>query len=146
MTLRKASTEDLGRLEACAREFYAASRFLRGFDIQRFRAAWTALLASGAGVIFLLESGGEIAGTLGGVAYPDINSGELIAVEFFWFTRPGHRGGGVKLYRAFEAWARERGCRQIRMVHLMDSQPEQLARVYRRWGFEPVEVHYGKEL
>jgi GNAT superfamily N-acetyltransferase len=130
---------------ACAREFYAASRFLRTFDLARFTAMWTGLLASGAGAIFVLDDG-EIRGAIGGVAYPDIYSGELTATEFFWFVSEAHRGGGIRLYRAFERWAKAKGCARIRMVHLMDSMPEKLQTVYERLGFEAAEVHYSKDL
>ncbi|HSW48631.1 MAG TPA: GNAT family N-acetyltransferase [Bryobacteraceae bacterium] len=146
MPIRQATAADLPRMGGCAREFYASSRFLQGFDLDRFCAVWTELLANGTGVIFLLEDGGEVVGALGGVAYPDINSGELIATEFFWFIRDGARGQGLRLYRLFESWARERGCRQIRMVHLADLMPDKLDRVYRHLGFEPIEIHWAKEL
>ena len=78
--------------------------------------------------------------------YPDLYSGDLIATEFFWFVRAEVRGQGLKLYYAFEAWARARHCAQIRMVHLLDLMPERLAKVYRRLGYEPAETHYVKEL
>jgi GNAT superfamily N-acetyltransferase len=147
LQIREARLEDLPRMEDCAREFYAQSRFLKGFNPELFRNTWTQLLANGTGVIFLLvdEEIGEIRGALGGVAYPDPYSGALIATEFFWFVSEGRRGHGLRLLKAFEAWAREKGCSQIRMVHLMDLMPDKLDRVYRRFGYEPAEVHYSKE-
>lgn len=142
---RVATVADLERMEATAREFYASSRFLHGFQLSRFVALWTHLLGTGGGVIFVLGSQ-DIDGALGGVVYPEPYSGVLVATEFFWFVRPGCRGAGMRLYRAFEAWARARGCAQIRMVHLTDSMPERLAEVYGRLGYEAAEVHYVKEL
>jgi hypothetical protein len=145
--VREADIEDLSRLAPLAREFYASSRFLGSFDLDRFVACWTALFETGAGQIFLLEDGtGEVAGTIGGMIYPEPYSGELIATEFFWYVRLGSRGEGMKLYCAFEHWARDRKCSQIRMVHLLDSMPEKLARAYRHLGYTPAEVHYLKEL
>lgn len=142
-----AQVEDLPRLEPIAREFYAASRFLKRFDISLFCRAWETLLANGTGGIYLLVDGaGEIAGTIGGVVYPDLYSGALVATEFFWFVREGCRGKGIELYKSFEQWARARGCAEIRMVHLLDSMSEKLERVYRRLGFEPAETHYVKEI
>jgi GNAT superfamily N-acetyltransferase len=127
-------------------EFHAAFRFLKRFELEMFVRSWTALIESGAGIIFLLSSETRIAGALGGIAYPDLYSGDLIATEFFWFVREGSRGGGLKLYRAFEQWARDRQCSQIRMVHLLDSMPEKLSRVYKHLGFVPAETHYVKAL
>lgn len=147
MTIRPAKPEDLATMEPCAQAFYQTSRFLDGFTIGHFCETWGPLLAGGRAVIFLLEGpAGEILGALGGVAYPDLYSDREIATEMFWFVREGARGKGMDLYRAFERWARERGCGQIRMVHLMDSMPERLAKVYRHRGFTPVEIHYVKEL
>jgi len=144
--IRKATVEDLPKMEACAREFYASSKFLTDFDPERFTALWTGLFASDIGVIFIVEDGGEIRGAIGGVVYPDTYSPRQIASEFFWWISPGHRGEGLKLYREFESWAKGKQCQEIRMVHLLDSMPEKLERVYRHLGFHPVEVCYSKEI
>jgi len=144
--IREATPEDLSLLEPLARQFYAESRFLDGFSGERFEAIWRELMASGRGVIFLLLDGGQVAGGLGGVMYPEPYSGAGVATEFFWYVGAGHRGSGMKLYWAFEEWARRKGCSQIRMVHLTDSMPEQLSRVYGRLGFEAAETHYVKAL
>lgn len=146
MLIRQARVEDLPRLSACAEEFYASSKFLKTFDLDRFVAMWTALLGNETGVIFLLCEGEEISGTIGGVAYPEAYSSEVIAQEFFWYSLSTSRGAGVRLYRAFEEWARARGCSQIRMGHLVDSMPEKVARFYERMGFVPIEVNFCKSL
>ena len=143
--IREASLDDLPRLTPMALEFYSQSRFLRDFDADRFAKCWTGLLTLGTGVIFLLGDE-DISGMLGGVIYPDLYSGRLIATEFFWYVRLGSRGQGMQLYQAFEQYARDRGCEEIRMVHLLDSMPEKLNRVYRRLVYVPSEVHYVKEL
>lgn len=135
-----------------AREFFAASRWLGRFDPERFRAIWTELLHSGAAVIFVAvgvpgsDAAGTITGALGGIIHQEIYGDRLIAEEFFWFQRPGHRGPGVALYRAFEEWARVRGAAALQMVHLFDVMPAKVARFYLRSGFEPVEMRYQKEL
>jgi GNAT superfamily N-acetyltransferase len=147
MTIRTATPEDLGRVEKCAREFYSSSRHLKRFDLETFRKTWLSLFASDCGVIFLVcDDSDDILGALGAVAYPDPNSGELVAVEFFWFIRKGCRGKGLELYRRFEQWARDRNCLQIRMGYLVDLMAEKHQRVYRRLGFEPIEVTYAKTL
>jgi GNAT superfamily N-acetyltransferase len=144
--IRPATINDLPTLEPIAREFYACSKFLEGFDIDHFCSVWTQLFDSGLGVIFLALKDDEIVGALGGVAYPEIYTGEMVASEFFWFIRAEHRGGGLKLYRAFEQWAKDMKCGRIRMVHLLDSMPEKLQTTYLRLGFAAAEVHYTKEI
>lgn len=130
-----------------AREFYASSKFLRNFDIQKFVDFWRPVIASEIGVIFIAEEDGEIIGAIAGMAVPEPYSGEMAVHEFFWFVRPGHRGSaGLRLYEALEYWARQKQAKVMRMVHLMDSMPEKLSRVYRRLGYEQVETLYSKDL
>jgi GNAT superfamily N-acetyltransferase len=146
MTIREAELSDLAKLEAGAREFYAASKFLKGFDADRFNALWSRLIESGAGVVFVLEKESAPIGAIGGVIYPDTYSADQIATEFFWFVREGHRGQGLRLYEAFEDWARRRGCQRIRMAHLCDLMPDGLKWLYGELGFHAVEISYEKEL
>lgn len=146
MLIRQATVEDLPRCSKAAQEFYGSAKSLGTFEIERFITMWTTLLGNSIGVIFLLLDGDEIVGAIGGVAYPDAYTDKLIATEFYWFVGQSSRGWGVRLYALFEEWARSRGCSQIRMVHLLDSMPEKVARFYDRAGFKPLEVHYAKEL
>lgn len=146
MTITRATIEDLHAMEPAAHRFYAASQFLRSFDVARFVLLWTTLLNDGRGVIFLAWDGDRIVGAIGGVEHPEAYSQAQIAQEFFWFIEPEHRGGGMRLYYAFENWARERGCDEIRMGHLHDLMPDKVAAVYRRLGFQRIETNYSKSL
>lgn len=146
MLIRPATIEDLQNCGASAEQFYASAKSLGTFELDRFVAMWTALLGNGMGVIFLALEGEQIVGALGGVSYPDQYSEKVIATEFFWHLNKSSRGGGVRLYKLFEDWARERGCNQIRMGYLVDSMPSKVATFYERMGFKPLEVHYAKDL
>lgn len=146
-SIRQAEIADLPKLAAGAAEFYAASEFLTSFDIGRFCETWSSLISGANGVIFLEEGDdGLINGALGGIIHRDIYGEALIAEEGFWFMRPDMRGGGVKVYRAFENWAKARGAVSLQMVHLLDSMPEKVARFYRAVGFKAVETRYTKTL
>lgn len=133
-------------MHAAAKEFYASSKALRHFDIEKFTAIWAQFLAVNFGVIFLAEADGLIVGALGGVIHPDLYGSELIAEEFFWFIRQDSRGSGLKLYAKFEQWASERGAVEIQMVHLLDLMPEKVSTFYRRAGYSPIETRYSKRL
>lgn len=133
-------------MHACARQFYSSSEFLGQFDIERFTQVWTNLLQMGMGVIFLMESDGQICGAIGGMVHQDLYGHELIAEEFFWFIESDARGAGIRLYREFENWAREQGADSIQMVHLLDLMPEKVEAFYRRAGFTPIETRYSKKL
>ena len=144
--IRPATPDDLHALEPLALEFYASSAHLGRFSIDAFTGFWRAYLKAGVGVVFVLETAGRIVGAIGGLIYPEPYSGQLVATEMFWFVSMEHRGGGVALYRAFEGWARGRGCEAIRMVYLADSMPEKLRDFYSRLGFQEIETHWQKPL
>jgi hypothetical protein len=137
----------LRKLAPGAQEFYASSKVLRKFDIEKFVNFWRAIMESEQGIIFVAMEDQDIIGAIAGMAYPEPYSGELVVQEFFWFVRPGHRGSaGLRLYNALEYWARQKEAKALRMVHLMDSMPEKLSRIYKRLGYEPLEMQYTKDL
>ena len=137
----------LRALAPLAKEFYASSKLLRTFDIEKFVTLWRTLIQSDQGVIFAAFDGHDIVGAIGGTKYPEAYCQDFIAQEFFWFVSRDARGtAGIRLYRAFEHWSREQGCAEIRMGHLTDLMPEKVAAFYRRIGFVPVETNYAKRL
>lgn len=150
MSVRRATLEDLPKMQDWATEFYASSKHLNGFQLERFIQFWTAMLNSGAGVIFVVTEsnaqGEVIVGAICGMAHADIYSGDMIASEFAWRVRERSRGAGVRLYYAFENWAREQGCKTIQMVHLSEVMPEKVAKFYLRLGYEAIETRYSKSL
>lgn len=115
-------------------------------NVDHTTAAYTALMKSGAAIFFILEDGGKMIGGLGAIKHPDLHSGELTAVETFWFVDPTHRGEGIALFNAFEQWGNEQGCKKLAMIHLSDSYPEILERLYKRRGYKLVEKHYVRSL
>lgn len=146
MQIRQIGISDLPRLEGVAREFYALSGAPGEFDMKRFVDFWE-LFLPGTGAIFtLFDDAGEAQGAIGGLIYPDVYSGVPVATEFFWFIRPEHRGRGLDLYYRFEQWARSKGAAKIRMAHLCNVMPEGMKVLFDELGFDPVEVHYSKEL
>ncbi len=146
MGIYPANVDDLARLAPLAAQFYAASKHLREFHVERFQALWKAWLEAGNGVIYVLESNGEIQGVIGGLMHPELYSGELICQEFFWYVNENHRGQGIRLYHCLETWARGMGCKELRMAHLSDSMPDKVKRFYLAMGYEQVETLYAKRL
>lgn len=137
----------LRALKEGAEEFYASSRFLTKFDIDKFVTFWKNAIESGVGIVLVALEDDEIIGAIAGMKYEEPYTGEVSVQEFFWFVRPGHRGmAGVRLYKAFEDWAREKKATVLRMVHLLDSMPEKLERFYGHQGFVAVEKLYSKDL
>ena len=108
----------------------------------------TAMLASkiieSLGKILLCEEDGKSTGLLAFIVLPHYMSGEMIADELAWYVEPEARIGGAALRLLWEAekLAHEMGATRIKF-----SAPNQeVAHLYSRFGFKPIETVYVKEL
>jgi GNAT superfamily N-acetyltransferase len=144
--LRTVIPNELRGMEDIAQQFYSSTAHLRGFDIRKFERTWKPLLESGNGIIIAIFDGSYMLGAIGGAKYEDINSGEKVAAELFWYVRPEARGRGISLYREFESWAKQNGCTQIRMAFLVDSMPHKVESAYIRMGFHEAEKLFVKDI
>ena len=134
-------TDDLTIFKAFEKE----SKFL-DIDPEYAKQRYEEMIKSGSAAMLILEEKGESVGGLGLINASGIHNRHRIAVEDFWWVDPNHRGKGLDLFFAFEAWAKIHGCQQTAMVHLVDSMPERLERFYLRQGYHLVEKHYVKEI
>lgn len=140
--------QEIPRLVPLAEEFYNQG-FLPGtFDPQEFIRHWQQFTSGGPGIVIAAEDFGEVVGAIGGLVGPDINTGDRVLFEQFWFVTRDHRKGslGDELLGRFENEARSLGCHRVNMVHLADEIGAKLGAVYRRRGFIPSEMHYIKTL
>lgn len=115
-------------------------------DVDHATSIYEEFIDSGKGVMFYIEKDGEIIGGIGGIFGPDLHFPRSVAVETFWFVLPGYRGEGMKLLSTFEAWAKDNNCSHVAAIHLEDSYPESLEKIYHRRGYALVEKHYLKEI
>jgi GNAT superfamily N-acetyltransferase len=145
MKILQCSTDELLKLEDLAKQFIVLSSY-PSFSWGRFISSWTDIINRGIGAIFVMYENAIPIGAIGGFAYPDLYSGEIIATEFMWFVEPKHRGHGLDLYFEFEKWAKEKNAKRIRMTHLCKVMPEGMKVLYSELGFEAIEVNYDKEL
>jgi hypothetical protein len=144
--IRTATVADLQAASAVVARFSADIG--RKFDAAHFCNFWRVMLENDLGAIFLLEQEGVIQGAIGGLATPDPYHGGMVCSEAFWWVMPEYRGGigSGRLYKAFETWAVEQCCEEIRMVHLEVSMPQRMAKFYERNGYSVMETHYSKGL
>lgn len=127
-------------------QFYKEAKLPGAFVPGVWRSTWVNLLNSGAGFILGLKKDGAWVAAIGGVVFPDINDGDMILTECFWFAFPEARGHALRLVKDFEVEGRSRGAKRAVMVHLLSVNAEVLGKVYRRMGYQPVETHYFKDL
>ena len=107
---------------------------------------WKELIKSKKGKIFALEKERKIIGALGFLITPALEDGVLTATEAFWYVDEKHRGSGLRLFNKYESYAKSKGCKRIGMVHLENSMPDKLKKLYVRKKYKHVESMYLKEL
>ena len=127
------------------KQFEQASKFV-AVDIDHATKTYENMVDSGVAVVMVVEDDGELAGSMGFIVSQDLHSGEKIMVETFWFTDPKKRGCGLLLFDAFEDYAKEYGINKLAMIHMVDSYPESLCKLYLRRGYELIEKHFVKTL
>lgn len=105
-------------------------------------AAARMLIDAPCGLLLVSGNGETIAGTLGLLVTPHPYSGQSTASEMFWYVAPEARGAGVKLLKAAEAWARERGARHIIMI----APDSRVSSFFQRMGYARLEEQFIKAL
>lgn len=131
--------------------FYKECDLPGGFIPEVFIHNWKMIMNNKMGAMWKLVIDEKPVGFLGALLTPDINNGDMIATELFWYVDPKNRTtlGSIRLLDAFEHWAREMDVKRIIMAHLI-GQPnqsgERIGKFYEKRGFKSVEVHYVKIL
>lgn len=126
--------------QAFHREFGLPGSFLSHVFVHN----WETFFERYSGTIFGLWDDRTLVGGLGAIIVPDLSDGRLCAQEMFWFVDPAYRSnlGGIRLLKAFLAWAHTHTT-EARIVHMENGiTDEQLDRVYRKFGFRPIERCY----
>lgn len=131
MTIRLATEEDIPRLVAMGRKFHEAKQSDYDF-VEQDTAQFFANVIAG-GVVFVCKNG-FIAGVISGAPS---NSHFRTAYEVFWWSEGK---SGLKLKRAFEGWAADNGCQEIKFSHPVGE--DRVSAILERSGYEPSEqVH-----
>ncbi len=145
--LRGPSTRN--SIVASAQDFAEEAGYPFPVNGEHFLTFWDSVLRSGIGSFYAaVNDANLVVGGFGGLFFPDSFSGELHASESFWFLNPEVRGTsiGLKLFNAFEAEAKERGCKAIVMIHLAGLGDVPLDKLYVRKGYAKAEQIYRKIL
>lgn len=144
--VRALTVSELPEAALMGPEFFAEGKLPGRFVPDIFVGKWTSLIDGGIGFILGLFRDGKLSGAFGGIVAEDLNDGDLVANECFWFVTPEARGRGFELLLAYEEEARKRGAKRCSMIHLLSLQPEKLGELYERRGYRAIETSYFKEL
>ena len=142
--IRHATDADLPAIVAMGRRFLAETAYQGriGENPQQMETLAATLINRDDATLLVSEGGGELDGMIGIIGFPHPISGELTVGELFWWTTPEHRGAGVRLLRAAEAWAKAQGAKRMQMI----APTERVGQFYARVGYEAVETVFQREL
>ena len=145
--IEELTSETIGDMEVIGEAFTTEANYPK-FNLDRFTGFWTQVIDAKIGKVFAVREDGKLVAALGMATTFDPNSGQLMALEQFWYVMPSHRKtrAGLELFRAFEKAGKEAGAKRLVMVHLANLTPESLQKFYEREGFRLVEQTFWKEL
>lgn len=149
MIRRVTTRTDLDALvESGCGELFAAEAGIGSFSRETFLAYWDKILTSDHGAIWIAEIDGKVIGGIGGLCYPDMNTGLMGSVETFWYILPDHRGSirANQLLVALENWAASKGSVRHSMIKFETTMDERYDRFYVRAGYMKAETVYIKNL
>jgi len=144
-TIRIVKASEIRRVVEFMKQFEQASKYVT-VDIEHATKTYEYMVEQGAATVMVMEEDGEITGSFGFIECPDLHSGERMLVETFWFTDPLKRGRGLLLLNAFEKYAKDNSINKIAMIHMVDSYPERLEKLYLKRGYKLIEKHYVRQL
>jgi GNAT superfamily N-acetyltransferase len=95
---------------------------------------------------FVLLDDGKVIGVIAGQIVEQIMSYKKVYQESIWYVDENYRKYGIKLLRHLEQWCADTGITQVVMARMVNSMGEKVDRFYRKMGYEPLEVHYIKDV
>ena len=122
-------------------KFFAEAKKSGEFNPDFFESVLRQLLGQGLGACWSLGEHGLLVAVL----TPDLVTGNTVAMEMFWYVDKPHRGQGLKLFKAFEDWARDVGADRMVTGHPVPNEQD-FGQFYARQLYVPLEIHYTKEV
>jgi GNAT superfamily N-acetyltransferase len=123
--------------------------FKLGMDAESVLFDLAQMVRSDCSDILTLRSDKDaLLGFIGVTTLPSPLDRKPVCNEHFFYVIPAHRGpGGVKLIRAAETWAKERGCSAILLTasKLASARHDRVERLYTRLQYKPFESVFIKE-
>lgn len=146
MIVRNATDADFEQLDALAKKFFDEGQMKGEIGKDSFSTGLRKYVDMDLATCLTLVDGDVVKGMIGAMITLDFVTEDLVCSEMFWYVDPDHRRQGIKLHRALEVEAKNRGCARIYMVHLARLNADKMEKYYLRCGYEPLEVFYTKNL
>ena len=151
-TLRLATEDDIPALAVLVKEFYTRTPYATmTFDLGKVYETLLSMTADRAGKFLVLVTENDErrpVGFLIGVAQPLMFCSEDVATELAWWVDPAYRKSkrAMALHKAFEHWAKLKGCHSIVMSSVESDKALRVGALYRRSGYSQAETCFLKEI
>lgn len=146
MTYREATLADVPSLVEMGQRFVEESPYKRfvGENQEQMRALVEQVVALPNGRVLVAEEAGTLVGMIAVIAKEHFITGEIIGGELVWWVNPEQRprGVGIQLLKMAEQAARDLGAKHMQMI----APDERVGNLYKRRGYELVEVTYQRRL
>lgn len=146
--IRAATPADIPRIIEIGITLHATTAYASQPYVHEKAAAFLLQLIEGEGVVFVAEVDGQVIGAMAGGIVDQWFSHDLIAYDYSVFVLPSHRHGitALRLIKAFVAWARIKGAKQVQMGICTGVNVEGISRLYESAGFRLLGPLYAMEL
>lgn len=131
---------DAGKVLVPEMSYWAA------IDLEYLGSSWERLCGLPGFFAYGLTYDGRPVGLFLGMAVPDMNSGLMQGLEYFWGVQKKYRSKALGLLRLFESDCQSLGCRIIMLGSIKSMEPEDRRRLYARLGYEPHAEVFSKRL
>lgn len=145
--IRQAKIEDTEAIKDLIKKFYAESTYEYGFSLDDETITETVRNFIVNHIALIIEKDSKIVGVISGVVANSIfDKKQKVAQEAVWYIVKEERKGiiALKLIEEFEKECVKRGADFILMVHMSNSSPEVLSRLYGIKKYKLMEKHYIK--
>jgi predicted N-acetyltransferase YhbS len=144
MSIRKAVASDVPRIVELGSRSLQDGPYAGIIDDIPAQAARFAAQVLESGEILVGEDDGKVVGLLGFIVADHHFSGQRYAAELMWYTLPEERKGGIGLKLLWEAEKRAKDMGAESFVFTAPN--DEVATLYKRFGYSKMEVAYRKVL
>jgi GNAT superfamily N-acetyltransferase len=118
----------------------------KGFNFPHSLYRWVQMLREGRGAVFYVDIQGTPHGFIAGFTVDDLDTAERTAVVHHWFTRKEASGNGIWLLKAFERWAKSKGCMAVTLGCAVEMEHERTDQLYAKLGYQERGKHFFKRI
>lgn len=118
------------------------------FSPSHFRNFWKTAMNMGVAHFWAAYNDKQVYGLLGMILSQCPFSGDVIAIEMFWYIHPDHRGSitGAQMFSLASRWAQKVGAKRIIFSSIVQNTAAKLVAFYEHAGFKQLETHFVKNL